>query len=258
MSAFQSVVNSTATAPATTKPSLAKPSHNLSTHPLSEDELGRLVQEHGSKKPIVEEMLFPETVNIGVGTSGLGKSPLFYQLGECIAAEIPFLGMPTAGGEVVYVDFEDGAKQSSELAQTVARHLGLKQVPDGFRLWLPDAGGSLDLEGMLAECQADGRSPVLVIIDPLRLFNARALKGSSEETAAMFGRLGTLAHKYHTSFLIVHHVRKSSRGSGFDDSGPAPLEDAPIMEWLDESAGSRALIEPRLHSHRPRVAKAGE
>jgi len=54
------------------------------------------------------EGFFPQpSINVLGGESGLGKSPLAIQLAVCVAAGLPFLGMPVKQGIVLYCDYEN-------------------------------------------------------------------------------------------------------------------------------------------------------
>jgi len=54
------------------------------------------------------------SVNILVGDSGLGKSPLVYQLGISVATGVPFLGRETRKGRVVIADNENGPEDMND------------------------------------------------------------------------------------------------------------------------------------------------
>src|SRR5258708_14136069 len=63
------------------------------------DELGPFVDRlHAGSTRLVEGLLPPRSVNILVGDSGVGKSPLAYHLGLCFASGTPFLVLPVHSG----------------------------------------------------------------------------------------------------------------------------------------------------------------
>src|ERR1019366_10360379 len=96
----------------------------------------------------------------------IGKSPLMYQLGLCVAAGVPFLGMPTTQGRVLYFDLENGINDSKMMRDALVRFLGLEHAPEDFLLVIDP---SPSLEGLIAEIKPD-----LVIIDSLRAFAPEA------------------------------------------------------------------------------------
>src|SRR5258708_2625012 len=52
---------------------------------------------------LVDDLLRARSVNLLVGDSGLGKTPLGIQLGICVAAGVPFLGLRVPqSGPVLY------------------------------------------------------------------------------------------------------------------------------------------------------------
>ena len=70
-------------------------------------QLGAVIRQlPSSTTHVVEGLIPPRSVNILVGDSGIGKSPLAYQLGLAVASGTPFLDMPVQQGKVLLVDFE--------------------------------------------------------------------------------------------------------------------------------------------------------
>src|SRR5262245_55632050 len=61
-----------------------------------------------AKQPyLIDGLLRTRSVNLLVGDSGLGKTPLGIQLGVCVAAGLPFLGLEVRQpGSVLYCDAE--------------------------------------------------------------------------------------------------------------------------------------------------------
>ena len=114
---------------------------------------------------LVEGLIPEHSVNIVVGDSGLGKTPLFVQLGLCVAAGIPFLGHPCRKGRVLYVDYKNGLAPFDRLLDTIVGHLGLEKTPDDFHHLHQPAS----IKEVYAEINAFG--PDLVIIDAMRGFD---------------------------------------------------------------------------------------
>jgi len=176
---------------------------------------------------VVKHLIARGSLNIAVGDSGLGKSPLLYQLGLCVAAGIPWLGIPTTKGIVVYVDFENAELNSQGLRNALVKHLGMETCPANF---LTHFGGQFDLNSIVRKVW-----PVLLIIDSLRSYKPE-VEEKNALAAAFLQDLRKLARETSTAFLFVHHTRKHHE----QDLGA--LEDATALEWLNRACGARALI----------------
>ena len=188
---------------------------------------------------IVTGLIPKHAVSFLIGDSGLGKSPLAYQLGLSVAAGIPFLaGMETEQGRVVYLDYENGLQESRELRQQLVRFLGLPEAPKTFYVWTPDQEGELKLESL---CKGQ---PKLVIVDSMRSHDPQFEKG--EHAGEKMKQLNDLARKYGAAILVIHHTRKPGEngvprldakiGDGKD------ARDTPLMLWLKETAGHSSII----------------
>jgi RecA-family ATPase len=82
------------------------------------------------------DRLFPfRSVGFLLGDSGLGKSPLWYQLAICVASGTAFLGRAVSKGRAVIVDFENGLVDVQELVERISRYLGLPEPPSDLLIW---------------------------------------------------------------------------------------------------------------------------
>jgi RecA-family ATPase len=70
---------------------------------------------------VVEDLISPSSVNLFVGDSGLGKSPLFFLLGICVATGHPFLNFKVTSGRVCIVDFENGKVGQDKMSEAICR-----------------------------------------------------------------------------------------------------------------------------------------
>ena len=70
-------------------------------------------------RPLIEGILPAGGIGILAGDSGLGKTPLAYQMGICVAAGIPFLGHPTTQADVLIADHENGAAETEDLLKRI-------------------------------------------------------------------------------------------------------------------------------------------
>ncbi|MGC2744070.1 MAG: AAA family ATPase [Candidatus Angelobacter sp.] len=147
-------------------------------------DLKRRCKEIGGDGYIIDRWLPQGSIGIVVGDSGLGKSPLLYQLAVCVAAGIPFLGRAVLKGTVVFLDFEYGISLVDEIIATQSRYLGVQEPPDDLLLWNANDtpakwdGTCLGFLELIKELQ-----PTLVIIDSLNVF-----KPEAEEKASIAAR----------------------------------------------------------------------
>jgi hypothetical protein len=179
---------------------------------------------------VVDGLIPDASVNIGVGDSGLGKSPWGYQMGLCVASGIPFLGRQVKQGRVLYVDLENGRGEIFELIRSLRRHLELLQPPADF---YPTYDHS-QVERLEPLIQQIG--PALVIVDSLRALRPEA-EGNNENAAKLMNELRQIARAYNTAFFVIHHIKKPN-----DNFPSGALEDTPTMKWLLQASGARSLI----------------
>jgi hypothetical protein len=183
---------------------------------------------------LVDGMIQERTVNIIVGDSGIGKSPFLQQLALCVATGQPFLGMLTRQANVLCVDFENSATEFNNTLDQLTKFLDIS--PDAE---LPHFGVLTYPESKpVIESEIRTFKPELVIIDALRGFDHKAEK-DAEACMACLDWLHKKAEKYQTAFLVLHHIRKP------DEKEPPPKLSAlsqPVIAWLNQASGSRALI----------------
>ena len=184
----------------------------------------------GDMDYIVESLIPSESVIIAVGDSGLGKSPLFYQMGMCVATGKPFLGLEVQQGGVLYLDFENGLSQINHLSKHLGQHLGLGSLPKEFRVWSYGTDGQPNLYEMVK-----GLKPKLVIVDSLRTYDPDA-ELRNHIAGKLIGDLHRIAKEHGCAITLVHHTRKPG------PDGPPSLEKTPAVSWLNQASGARALI----------------
>lgn len=178
----------------------------------------------------VVETLVPEaSLCIGAGDSGLGKSAWAYQMGMCVASGKPFLSHPVKQGRALYIDLENGREGILGVTRSLAKHLGITDVPEDFLL-LTERDDLYALKAIVAEYR-----PVLVVIDSLRSFRPDA-EEKPTYAARLLNELRDIAKKFAAAFLLIHHIKKPS------ENGVPALEDVPVMTWLLQACGARALV----------------
>jgi hypothetical protein len=182
---------------------------------------------------VVSGLIARRSVSFLIGDSGLGKSPLAYQLGLCVAAGIPFLGMKTLQGTVVYADYENALEEGQGMRNRLLRFLGLSECPKNFLIWTPDQEDehSIDLEGA---CEG---KPLLLILDSVRSHNPQFER--TENAGDQMKQLNNLAHKYGVAMLAIHHLKKPS-----EINVPPSLDNerTSLMLWLKQTAGHSSII----------------
>lgn len=184
---------------------------------------------------VVNGLLPRASVNILAGDSGIGKSPLIYQLGLAVAAGMPFLGSPTRQCKVLLVDYENSLADSHRILYQQKRFLKMGKYPIDFLVWcmqLDPTPIALNdkTESVIRDLGAD-----LVILDSLRSFSP-VMENDSAAAVAQIKRLREIASSLGTAFLLVHHLRKQHT------DGLESLEAGPALDWLTRAAGVRALI----------------
>lgn len=186
---------------------------------------------------IVQDLLRTASVNILIGDSGLGKTPLGIQLGLTVATGTPFLGYPTTKGSVLYCDAESSLRDFYETTTTLMRFLHIDSPPADFYAWSPVWDEGVDsLKGgtLLFERVTEVR-PSLVIVDAYRTFWPLH-ESKPELTTKLIREMRSLSKQTGTTWLITHHRRKVGR-----DSVTPDLETHPQL-WMQEAAGTLALV----------------
>jgi hypothetical protein len=211
----------------------ADPARAVITRPLPQGvltpaEVDRICLEEKRTQFLIEGLLPANGIAIAAGESSIGKSALICQLGLSVAAGVPFLGMKTVPGPVLYFDLENSIFDCKAMRDSLVGFLRLDRTPDDFLLTqepLADLNEALDKV-----------RPKLVVIDSLRAFrpdvtdrNARAAEWLME--------IRKLSRTYECTFLIVHHLRKPSR-----DSASPDLEACNVAAWLLDMEGPRAFV----------------
>jgi hypothetical protein len=191
-------------------------------------EVDRICADQAQAQYLVEDFLPTKSIAIAAGESTIGKSALICQLGLCVAAGVPFLGMPTQQGPVLYFDLENSILDCKAMRDSLVRFLGLSEPPRNFLLAQdPQA----DLENLLGAIR-----PKLVVFDSLRSYRPDVTE-KNRNAAEWLQQIRKLSRKYECTFLIVHHLRKPSK-----DAAPPNLEDCNAATWLQEMEGPRTWV----------------
>jgi AAA domain len=185
--------------------------------------------ERTGQRYLIDGLIPERSLGLLVGDSGLGKSPLAYQMGICVAAGIPFLGMPTQKSRVLYMDFENGLHDVNGLVSRLSTYLELSKPPDDLVLWninhsprdFGQAGRSF------VDLIRDVR-PGLVLIDPMSAVHA-AVEKSNGDATTFYQLLRRLIHDCGCSIINLHHRKKP----------PPPRPGQLITQSIEDSHSSR-------------------
>lgn len=206
------------------------------------DMLDKAADARASQAYLVHELIRDRSINLLVGDSNLGKTPLAIQLGLCVASCSPFLGLAVQQGAVLYCDGESDLHGFRVMVRDIAHALGLPSEPFAFHVWSPNWEDKSVSQPQWSAALGNGLrdrieevKPALVIVDPLRVFWNRA-ETKTEEAAGLIAFLRDLQRLFGCSFLISHHRRKVNQ-----QAPPPSLVDNP-RQWFQEAAGAHALV----------------
>jgi hypothetical protein len=198
-------------------------------------EMKALLRDMQRRPYLLQDHIPVQTLAITVGDSGIGKSPLMYELGMCIASGKPFLGIPTTQGRVLYLDYENNIDQIVSIAEAVAKHLGLRGVPDDFQFWSP---ASPEADNMSPLERIRQFRPALVIIDTLSAAYPQA-EAKNENAATLYSDCRGIMKETGCTIMFTHHRKKPP---GPSPNGTVIPEPASARDALRDTRGASALI----------------
>ena len=212
-----------------------------------------------SPPPVVEwavpGLFARPSLNILVGDPGSKKTFLAIDLAVCVALGQPWLGRPTIGAPVIFVDEESGAPRFHALLNGSLRaHGGTDACPIHY-FCLPqyDLRGSADCVEVLGNAQSAGAG--LIIIDAL----SNVLRGGNENTTTsvipILNNLRLLSEMANCAILLVHHNKKTGgfRGSSAIAAGADLL--LSIQSPPGESLIQLQALKSRIVSPQPFAAQ---
>jgi hypothetical protein len=189
---------------------------------------------------IVDGLIAARSVNLVVGDSGLGKTPLLCSLAAHICTGQDWLGRSVQAGSVLYADAESSKGTFFELQAAIAAHMKVPELPENFFTW-PLNWSDRDLYApreLLTE-QIAALKPSVVFLDPLRSVVGIKDTNKNDEVAEIMNNfLRPLAKVHGCAFVGLHHRRKQSTRNGIESVN---LFDEPLA-WFSEVSGSGALV----------------
>jgi hypothetical protein len=196
-------------------------------------------------QPLIKGLMFQGDKGMVFGESGSGKSFLCVDMGISIARGVPFLGMKTAQGSVLYQAGEGGRGlqkriDAYKLHHQVTEDVPFVLLPEKVNLFASDG----DAEAFINECVAwKSYLPdplAMVVIDTF----STASPGANENDAADMGRMldaGDRLNKATGAAVIwVHHKNASGLRERGHTSFRANIETA-IEVTRDQETKERTL-----------------
>jgi hypothetical protein len=200
----------------------ALPTSVLKFHELLEQE------STSASTPMVIADMFPSVgISVVAGDSTIGKSALVLQMAACVAGGVPFLGKQTTKGKVLIIDWENGNRISGILSQ-VAKAAGVDDIDLRVNVEVMKSPRPDEVVKYVRE-----HKPALVTLDALRWL----MDGNESKTDLVAQRFRMLS-ECQTSWVLVHHLRKTSRDSVAPDLADG---DTPVVRWFQEASGSLAI-----------------
>ncbi|TGT76172.1 MULTISPECIES: AAA family ATPase [unclassified Mesorhizobium] len=163
-----------------------------------------------TRASLIKGLLDQGAMTVLYGASNVGKTFVAMDLAYHVASGLPYAGMKTTRGCVIYVAAEGGrgAKRRVRALRDKYRASGVQflLLPSSVDLRRPDA----DLKPLVSAIQALGVPVMLIVVDTL----SRAMAGGDENSSVDMGYI--VNHfdvlRSHTSahLLVVHHSGKNA------------------------------------------------
>jgi Bifunctional DNA primase/polymerase, N-terminal/AAA domain len=197
---------------------------------MSPRQLREREMENGATEQLVNGLLPRHGVNVAVGDSNIGKSPLVVQLAVCVAAGVPYLGRETKQGNAVLLDFENTGMLYDMIAQTT-RAVGADPEVVEKNLAIVNRDESATFDSIIeAVKDAD-----LIVVDSFRYLTNGDEKNGNVVMPIM-RKLGAQKN----CWLLVHHIRKGEQQES-EKNEPLVKADS-VIHWLERASGHRSII----------------
>lgn len=199
------------------------------------DKLKQRCEQTGQHRYLIDPIIPTNFLGLMIGDSGLGKSPLAYQIGICVAAGLPLLGMSVTQARVLYLDFEDGSWDVHNLISKLSTYLGLQDPPRDLFLWnindcKPNWQGRDDALRLIRDVK-----PGLVFIDPVSTLYPEIEKSNPEATE-VYQKFRKVMRDCGCSIFNLHHPKKDATLTT-----PISLEDDHYRGWFQKARGASVL-----------------
>jgi len=152
--------------------------------------------------PLVNNLIWPESITLLAGRTKVGKTQFVLQLARAAVAGQPFLGHVVSRPlSVLYIGQEDARWALGKRMRGIEPRYDAARA--AFHL-LPTKG--VLLEGKGVHRMVTQYRPELVILDPLRRFHAR--EEEKGEMAQVIREVDLLIQEFGCAVILVHHMRK--------------------------------------------------
>jgi len=190
---------------------------------------------------LIEGQIPERSLGLVLGESGLGKSPLAYQMGMCVASGIPFLGAAVRQSRVLYFDFENGLQDIENLETRLTAHLRLPAPPNDFWVWNINDSPPTWSAHMAYEMIRDAK-PGLVFIDPISGLCPEAEK-SNVDANTFYQTLRRVIRDCGCSIINLHHPKKPPSPMPGQSVTLRSLEDeSDPRGWFVQARGASVLV----------------
>lgn len=162
-------------------------------------------------EPLVEDVLFRDTLARIYGASGTFKSFMTLDFAGCVATGIPWHGQAVRQGDVIYLVAE-GGKGFRKRVRAWEQHHERKMT--GIR-FLPRPVQAMDPEWLVLLEVCRRLKPALVVIDTQARVTVGVEENSNTEMGRVVDRMEQLRSTSGACVLLVHHTgHDSDRGRG--------------------------------------------
>jgi hypothetical protein len=199
--------------------------------------------ERAGQRYLIDGLIPERSLGLLVGDSGLGKSPLAYQMGICVATGIPFLGLPTQKSRVLYLDFENGLQDVNGIITQLSTYLGLNEPPGDLFLWnINDCLPNWGQNGHTAFDLIRDLKPGLVFIDPISALYPKAEKNNDDATQ-VYLEFRKVIRDCGGSIVNLHHRKKPASPRPGENVVLQSLEDdLHARQWFAQARGAGVLV----------------
>jgi RecA-family ATPase len=178
-------------------------------HAFTPDEVDVQLRSAGKQRFLIAGMLPAQSIALMVGDPGIGKSPLLFQLGLCVAAGVPFFHHATTRGPVLFFDHENNYEEGNASIRTIGEFLGLPGRPKNFLYWNGhNKPKDWDDKRSVFEMIRDLR-PKLVIIDTMSKAFPWIEEKNSDANILINGLMDAIS-AIDASVILTHHYKKNT------------------------------------------------
>lgn len=200
--------------PSTSHPAIEQVTPEKRVKPLQAYTASSLYGVDLERPPLIIQGLIPAGLSVLAGAPKRGKSWLALSMGIAVSTGMPFLGMETRQGDVLYLDLESRQHRVQDRLQRLMPGAGPERLFITHEAERMDAG----LLEQLAEWLIEHPKTSLIIVDTLARVKSGNKRGENayESDSRIFGELQRFAQSHKIAVLVVHHLKKTGRGDDLD------------------------------------------